>query len=157
MNVPSVFKAGVILGAGMGGFLDGIVLHQILGWHHLICRTETCQPTSIAMLQQQAAEDGWFHLAVWVVTLAGIGLLHRARRDPRGGRTLAGGMLAGFGLFNFVEGLVDHQILGIHHVRPESPNPLLWDLAFLASGVVLLTIGWMLREKAQGRARATQP
>jgi uncharacterized membrane protein len=26
--------AGIFLGLGLGGFFDGIVLHQILQWHH---------------------------------------------------------------------------------------------------------------------------
>lgn len=28
--------AGVFLGLGLGGFFDGIVLHQILQWHHML-------------------------------------------------------------------------------------------------------------------------
>lgn len=26
--------AGILFGLGLGGFFDGIVLHQILQWHH---------------------------------------------------------------------------------------------------------------------------
>ena len=43
-------------------------------------------------------------------------------------------LLAGWGVFNVVEGLIDHQILGIHHVRDDLGAPLGWDLAFLAFG-----------------------
>jgi hypothetical protein len=28
-------SAGILLGLGLGGFFDGIVLHQILQWHHM--------------------------------------------------------------------------------------------------------------------------
>ena len=28
-------SAGVALGMGLGGFIDGIVLHQLLQWHNL--------------------------------------------------------------------------------------------------------------------------
>jgi uncharacterized membrane protein len=52
-------------------------------------------------------------------------------------------LLAGWGVFNVVEGLVDHQLLGIHHVRDDLGAPLGWDLAFLALGAVL-TIGGLL-------------
>ena len=31
---PSPTLAGFFLGLGLGGFFDGIVLHQILQWHH---------------------------------------------------------------------------------------------------------------------------
>ncbi len=27
--------AGIFLGLGLGGFFDGIILHQVLQWHHL--------------------------------------------------------------------------------------------------------------------------
>jgi uncharacterized membrane protein len=36
------------------------------------------------------------------------------------GKMLAGTMLMGFGAFNVVEGFVDHQLLGIHHVNETS-------------------------------------
>ena len=28
--------AGIFFGLGLGGFFDGIVLHQLLQWHHMI-------------------------------------------------------------------------------------------------------------------------
>ncbi|TIP73091.1 MAG: DUF2243 domain-containing protein, partial [Mesorhizobium sp.] len=28
-------SAGILLGLGLGGFFDGIVLHQLLQWHHM--------------------------------------------------------------------------------------------------------------------------
>jgi uncharacterized membrane protein len=142
----SLTRAGIVLGVGLGGFFDGIVLHQILGWHHLICVTEHCQPQSVEQLKQQNTQDGFFHLAVWVMTLVGAVMLFKAaRRDgPWAGKTLSGAMLAGWGGFNFVEGLIDHQILGIHHVLPGHPNQFLFDMLFLASGLFLLVLGWIL-------------
>jgi uncharacterized membrane protein len=154
MAVDPLIKAGLVLGLGFGGFADGIVLHQILGWHHLVCTTDHCQPVSIEHLQQQNTQDGYFHLAVWVLSLAGTGMLFRAARRSAAwsGRVLAGAMLGGWGLFNFVEGLIDHHILGIHHVRPGDPNSLLWDLGFLASGPVLGAAGWALAATQRHRA-----
>jgi uncharacterized membrane protein len=38
----SVRRAGVILGLGLGGLIDGIVFHQVLQWHHMICFS--CHP-----------------------------------------------------------------------------------------------------------------
>ena len=52
MTLDPVFRAGLVLGLGLGGFFDGIVLHQILGWHHMICTTATCQATSVEHLKQ---------------------------------------------------------------------------------------------------------
>lgn len=141
-----LLKAGIVLGLGFGGFADGIVLHQILGWHHLICVTEHCQPTSIEHLQRQNTQDGFFHFAVWIVSLIGTAMLFRAARTGTlwSGKALAGAMLAGWGIFNFVEGLIDHQVLGIHHVLPGHPQQLLWDMLFLATGPVFGLLGWWL-------------
>lgn len=139
--------AGAVLGMGFGGFADGIILHQILGWHHLVCVTAHCRPASIEQLQLQNTQDGYFHLALWLVTLAGMGMLFRAAplAGPKWqGRTLLGSMLVGCGLFNLVEGLVDHQILGIHHVLPGNPHQFVFDMLFLAMGVVFMVIGGLL-------------
>jgi uncharacterized membrane protein len=60
-------------------------------------------------------------------------------------------MLAGWGLFNLLEGIVDHHLLGLHHVRDDLGAPLSWDLGFLALGVVLVVGGWLLhRSGARG-------
>jgi uncharacterized membrane protein len=145
--MTSTTKAGIVLGLGLGGFLDGIVLHQILGWHHLICTTETCQAETVAALKAQNTQDGFFHLATWILTVVGVGMLFRAGQQPKregSGKALIGGSLGGWGVFNFVEGLIDHQILGIHHVLPGHPREFLFDMLFLASGVALILIGWSM-------------
>jgi len=98
------------------------------------------------MLKRQNTQDGYFHLAVWVLTIIGTVLLFRAARQPDTPWTekaFGGSVLAGWGVFNFVEGLIDHQILGIHHVLP-GPHQFAADMAFLASGVLLALGGWRL-------------
>lgn len=148
-------KAGVVLGLGLGGFLDGIVLHQILGWHHLICVSATCGGETVAELKRQNVEDGFFHLAVWLLTAGGVVLLFRAARSSAAqwrGRELVGSMLAGWGIFNLVEGLIDHQLLGLHHVRPGHPQQFAWDMGFLCFGLLLAGLGAWL-----AHAGRTQP
>jgi uncharacterized membrane protein len=137
----------------LGGFFDGIVLHQILGWHHLICRTETCRPVSIEMLQQQGTEDGWFHLAMWASTVAGVWMLARAPGRASRGQVL-GSLIAGWGGFNLVEGVINHHLLGLHSVLPASPHALVFDLLFLLSGAIAAIAGWLIagrRSVAMGR------
>lgn len=58
-------------------------------------------------------------------------------------------ILAGWGVFNLVEGVVDHLLLGVHQVRA-GPHQLLYDLGFLMLGAVLLIVG-----SALGRARTS--
>lgn len=91
-------RAGIVLGSGFGGFADGIVLHQILGWHHLVCVTAHCRPASIEQLQPQNTQDGFFHLALWLVSLAGTAMLFHATRHAGPAvkiRVLMGSMLTG--------------------------------------------------------------
>ena len=33
--------SGLLYGLGLGGFIDGIVLHQILQWHHMVTHSRT--------------------------------------------------------------------------------------------------------------------
>jgi uncharacterized membrane protein len=140
-------SAGIFLGVGLGGFFDGIVLHQILQWHHMM--SGWLPPTSLENLESNTLWDGLFHSLTYVFTLTGVFLLWRSylRHDGRWSlRTLVGGLLLGWGLFNVVEGVIDHQILGVHHVRDDLPTSeqLPWDLGFLAFGVSLLLSGWWL-------------
>jgi uncharacterized membrane protein len=136
--------AGVLLGIGLGGFLDGIVLHQILQWHHML--SSVLPPVTMEAMQTNMLWDGLFHALVWLATLVGVLLLWSAARHsfamPSLG-WLVGLLFVGWGLFNLVEGVIDHHILGIHHVRGYGPN-LAWDLGFLGSGVVFMVFGWAL-------------
>jgi uncharacterized membrane protein len=135
----------LLLGLGFGGFLDGIVLHQILQWHHMLTGEHGGEPmTTVAGLEANTLVDGFFHVATWVLVMSGSVLMVRAWQRGELAppwRAHFGLMLAGWGAFNLVEGLIDHQLLGIHHVRDDLGGPLGWDLAFLASGVLLLAVG----------------
>lgn len=137
---------GILLGIGLGGLVDGIVLHQILQWHHMLSDEGSYPTTTVAGLETNTLWDGVFHAATWVAVAGGLYILWRRTTDWRwaiSGRAFIGWLLVGWGGFNFVEGLVDHQILGIHHVR-ESGNQLAWDLAFLAFGASLVVAGGLL-------------
>ncbi|GAA4949863.1 DUF2243 domain-containing protein [Actinoplanes utahensis] len=139
---------GIVLGVGLGGFLDGILLHQVLQWHHLL--TSEYPVDTVDGLKMNTLGDGLFHTVTWLAVLAGIGLLYSRVTSDRGrvwrSRELWGWMLAGWGLFNLVEGLIDHHLLGIHHVHG-GPRQLLWDLGFLALGAVLVVVGWLVQRR----------
>lgn len=144
MNRRPLIAAGVLLGIGMGGFIDGIVFHQILQTHNML--SATIPPDTLVNAKINMVWDGLFHALTWVMTALGLAMLWHAgnQRDvPWSGRTLLGAMVAGWGVFNFVEGLIDHHILGIHHVM-ERLGLSMYDYVFLGSGVVFLLIGWRL-------------
>ena len=143
-NRRPLISAGMLLGVGMGGFVDGIVFHQLLQVHNMLSARRP--PTSVVNLEVNMFWDGMFHAFTWLTTAAGIALLFRAARRPEvpwSGRTLVGAMLAGWGAFNLVEGVIDHHVLHVHHVV-ERLGVSAWDWAFLASGVVLILAGAVL-------------
>jgi uncharacterized membrane protein len=141
---PSIAVAGILLGIGFGGFFDGILLHQILQWHHMLTGTGDHPATTVAGLEDNTLADGLFHALTFVAALTGLAVLWKAvgRGAVLAGRHLLGLMLAGWGSFNLVEGVVDHQILTVHHVNPD--NVVLWDTLFLVLGAVLLVGGLAL-------------
>jgi LPXTG-motif cell wall-anchored protein len=53
-----------------------------------------------------------------------------------------------------IEGLIDHQLLGIHHVRDDLGGPLGWDLAFLGLGVLLILGGLTLARRRRETSAA---
>jgi uncharacterized membrane protein len=138
---------GILLGIGLGGFVDGIVLHQLLQWHHMLTSEGSYPKSTVAGLETNTLWDGLFHVATWVAVLIGIWVLWRRTTDWRwaiSGRAFVGWMLVGWGLFNLVEGIVDHQILTIHHVREGVDNTWAYDVGFLLFGALLVIGGWLL-------------
>jgi uncharacterized membrane protein len=138
---------GLLLGIGLGGFVDGIVLHQILQWHHMLTATDRYPRDTIAGLEANTLADGLFHLATWIFVFVGMWLVVRAWQDGRLAppwSTHVGLLLAGWGAFNLVEGLVDHHLLRVHHVRDDVAETLPWDLGFLALGALLVLGGLLL-------------
>ena len=113
---------------------------------------------TVAGLEANTLADGFFHLATWVLVALAMTLTVRAWRAGRLAppwRFHIGLLLAGWGAFNLVEGLVDHQILGLHHVRDDIGAPLGWDLAFLAFGAALVGAGIALTRRSPRPAART--
>lgn len=140
--------AAMVLGISLGGFIDGIVMHQILQWHEMLSNiipTDTLLNKSINMFW-----DGIFHLFTLFSTLFGIYLMWRimARRESnKSGYLMTGGMVFGWGTFNLIEGIINHHILHLHNVRELSPDKNLWNYGFLLFGLLLLFLGSLVIKK----------
>ncbi|MCA1663501.1 MAG: DUF2243 domain-containing protein, partial [Myxococcales bacterium] len=144
MKRAPMVSAGIVLGVGMGGFVDGILLHQILQWHNML--SSRVPPLDLVTMKYNMVWDGLFHAFTWMATAIGLVLLWRAgaRRDiDRSTPRFVGALAFGWGLFNFVEGAIDHQLLGLHHVHGEV-NRNAWDLGFLVLGLALMGAGAIL-------------
>jgi uncharacterized membrane protein len=102
--------------------------------------------------------DGLFHGATWIITLAGVYMLWNAARAGtvvESAGQFTGQMLLGWGAFNLVEGIIDHHLLELHHVRDLPMHVPAYDWIFLAvGGVGLLVLGWFLMGSSQPHVSA---
>jgi uncharacterized membrane protein len=153
LRARPLIAAGLVLGIGFGGFVDGIVLHQILQWHNML--SSIVPPTDLVDMKYNMVWDGFFHALTWTTCLVGVVMLFHAGRDERAAWSapaLYGAMVAGWGLFNLVEGTIDHQLLGIHHVHPGTGQAA-WDLGFLLpGGIGLIGVGYAIARAGLARA-----
>lgn len=143
-SVPMA-SAAMVLGIGLGGFADGIIMHQILQWHEML--STKLPPTTLTAKSVNMFWDGIFHLFCLVVVTIGVYQLWKvmSRKDvDHSGRILIGGMLLGWGIFNIVEGIIDHHILQLHNVRESSPYTLVYNYGFLLASVVMTIWGYAL-------------
>ena len=145
------------MGAGFGGFLDGILFHQVFQWHHLLTAEGCCSARTVGGLEDNTLADGLFHAATWLVLLAGTVLATRCWQRGELAppwRAHVGGLLVGWGAFNVIEGLVNHHLLGIHHVRDDLGAPGGWDTAFIVVGTALVALGAGLMRSGRRAAGA---
>lgn len=130
--------SGLVVGIGVAGNLDQIVLHELLQWHSFYVHTGP--PWRLFI-------DGLFHLAMAGVLIAGWWSVSAwQRRHPGAWRpgTLLAGVLLGAGGFNLFDGTVNHKLLRLHQVREGVSNLLVYDLVFLALAAAIFAAGWWL-------------
>jgi len=138
-------SGGILLGLGLGGFFDGIVFHQILQWHHLV--TSAGYPANtVSNLKLNTLLDGLFHAGTYFFTIAGVLILWNRAPPVRlrwSRKKLLGSVMVGFGIFNLVEGTINHHILGLHHVNETVAQThwIYWDVGFLIWGAAMLVGG----------------
>jgi uncharacterized membrane protein len=129
---PGRFRwAGYLIGIALGGFFDGILLHQVLQWHHLLSLVDS---PVLQDIRAQILADGLFHVLMYLIALWGLVLLWRSRQafaQPSGGRMLAAAVLLGFGVWNIIDVVLFHWVLVIHRIRVDSAYPLFWDIGWL--------------------------
>jgi len=156
VTIPCAFSrrfvwAGGLLGFAIGGFFDGILLHQILQWHHLLSGLEG---EAFSDLRVQILADGLFHALMYVLGAVGLWLLYRSRAELTGAladRNLVANVLIGFGVWHVVDAVFAHWLTGIHRIRMDVPDPLLWDLGWLAIFGLPPLIAGILMKRHQPR------
>lgn len=140
--------ASFLLGFGLGGFIDGIVLHQLLQWHHMIANLV---PTNtLAGLETNTVGDGVFNAGMFLITVVGLSLLWQSFKEnpylSLSTRAFIGWNLIGWGGFNLFDSVVFHAILRLHHIR-QVPNFIIYDIGFFLIGGFLVLGGIVLTRK----------
>lgn len=133
-----------LIGIGVMAGVDEIIFHQLLQWHHFFDRATP----AIGILS-----DGLLHAAELIALVAGFFLIAELARHRRLAVNWAwAGFFLGMGGFQLFDGIVSHKLLRIHQIR-YGVDPLLYDLVWNLSALVLLLVGvWLYRRaKAAGR------
>ena len=149
---PPSIRPGILLGIGLGGFVDGIVLHQILQWHHMV--SDDVSTRSVAGLEGNTLGDGIYHAVMWTITLIGSLVAVKAWRNGEVAppwRVHVGALLAGWGIFNLLDS-ANHFILGLHHIRDDLGGPVGWDIGFLLFGLAQFAVGMAITRDRRVRA-----
>ncbi|HKG06412.1 MAG TPA: DUF2243 domain-containing protein [Pedobacter sp.] len=144
--------AGTVLGIGLGGFADGIVLHQLLQWHEML--SAKIPATDYIGKSVNMFWDGIFHLFCLLVVLIGVGMLWRAltlSSALKSGRILIGSMFCGWAIFNLIEGMLNHQLLGLHNVMEYAADHQPANYTYLSVSVLMLIFGMWLASTSYSR------
>ena len=136
--------AAAVIGVGMMAAVDVVVFHQILHWHHFYDRAD------LALLS-----DGLLHAGELLALAVGFfWFAHLRRRGVLDSAAAWSGFLLGAGAFQLFDGIVNHKVLRLHHIRY---GVELWpyDLAWNLTGAALVLAGSFLavRNRAARRRR----
>lgn len=127
--------SGILFGLGVAAFIDEVVFHQLLAWHHFYDKSSM----TIGLVS-----DGLFHAFSWFATVASLFLLADIkRRNSFWVKRWISGMLLGLGFFQLYDGLIQHKIFRIHQIRYEV-NVLPYDIVWNAIAVIILIIGFIV-------------
>ena len=137
---------GALIGIGVVGTLDEVVLHQLLDWHHFYDRSTRGAPLDERARTVGLLADGLFHILSTGLLALGLVRLWRQGRPRETGwtRRLWGGILVGAGGFNLYDATVQHKLLRLHQVRRDVAELLPYDLAFGGIALAVLLAGLLL-------------
>lgn len=127
--------SGVLFGLGVAAFIDEVVFHQLLAWHHFYDKSSM----AIGLVS-----DGLFHAFSWFATVASLFLLADVkRRNSFWIKRWISGMLLGLGFFQLYDGLIQHKLFRIHQIRYKV-NVLPYDIAWNAVPIIVLIVGFII-------------
>lgn len=132
--------AGILFGIGVMAFIDEVIFHQLLQWHHFY----DLSTTRIGIFS-----DGLLNSFAWFAAIFSLFLVaDLRRRNAFWPKRWIGAAFLGAGTFQLFDGLINHKVLNIHQIRYDV-NLLPYDLAWNISAVMLILIGLILLSKTR--------
>lgn len=134
MTVRNLWS-GILFGFGVIAFIDEVVFHQLLHWHHFYDKSTR----DIGLVS-----DGLFHAFSFFATIGSSFMLaDLRRRNAFWLRRWVGGILLGIGSFQLYDGIIQHKLMRLHQIRYNvaiAPYDWTWNLvalALLIAGIVI--------------------
>jgi uncharacterized membrane protein len=127
--------SGLLFGVGLAAFIDEMIFHQLLHWHHFYDKSTT----DIGLVS-----DGLFHAFSWFATVASLFLFaDLRRRNALWLKRWIGGIFLGAGVFQLYDGIIHHKVMQIHQIR-YNVDILPYDLAWNLSAAAMILVGLIL-------------
>ncbi|MFD2924682.1 DUF2243 domain-containing protein [Halobacillus naozhouensis] len=138
--------SGILFGIGLVAFLDEMVFHQLLHWHHFYDKSTT----DVGLVS-----DGLFHAFSWFATIASLFMVADLRRRSAFWlKRWWGGVFVGAGAFQLYDGIIQHKLMKLHQIRYVE-NLLVYDLIWNISAVIMIVIGWILVAYTRRKLQST--
>jgi len=132
------FWSGILFGLGTVAFIDEVVFHQLLHWHHFY----DLSTPSIGLVS-----DGLFHAFSWFATVFALFLVADLRkRNAWDKKRWFGAELVGAGLFNLYDGIIQHKMMRIHQIRYDV-EIIYYDVVWNVIAALILVIGLYILKK----------
>ncbi|UTR12151.1 DUF2243 domain-containing protein [Evansella sp. LMS18] len=133
--------SGLLFGIGTMAFVDEVIFHFLLQWHHFY----DLSTTAVGIFS-----DGLLMSFAWFAAIGSLFMFaDLRRRNALWVKKWVGAVFLGAGIFQLFDGIVNHKILRVHQIRYNVDNILIYDIAWNASAIVLLIIGFVLLKQTR--------
>ena len=141
--------SGILFGIGLVAFIDEMVFHQLLHWHHFYDKSTT----SIGLVS-----DGLFHALSWFATIGSLFMFaDLRRRNALWLKRWQGGVFLGAGGFQLYDGIIQHKLMRLHQIRYDVdilPYDLIWNI--LAAALIVVGVYLIYRTRRSSIQKAKE-
>ncbi|MFC4712159.1 DUF2243 domain-containing protein [Planococcus dechangensis] len=136
--------SGLLFGIGVIAFVDEVIFHQLLQWHHFY---------DLSTPQVGIFADGLLNSFAWFAAIGGLFLFaDLRRRNALWTQRWIAAIFMGAGGFQLFDGIIDHKVLRTHQIR-YNVDLLPYDVAWNVFGALLLILGLVLFRKSRMKQR----